>query len=74
MARSRKKKSDSDAQQTANEAARAFKSVSIDNDIIVTNHGLKDMRDDQLAAQRQEAFNSGTLQRATRINMSGGPD
>ena len=73
MARTRKKKTDTASLASA-ESIRSFKSVTIDNDIVVTNHGLEDMRDDQQAAERQEAFSSGTLQRATRINMSGGPD
>jgi hypothetical protein len=46
--------------------------VSIDGDLVISNHDLRSLREDQEADERQEGFNSGRLQRATRINMSGG--
>ena len=50
---------------------KSIKTVSIDGEVIST-HDLKSLRDDQEAEERKEAFQTGRLQRMTRINMSGG--
>lgn len=57
MARPRKKKTDPEL--TPSEAARNFKSVTIDGDTVITNHGLKDLRDDEQANDRAEGFRKG---------------
>lgn len=69
MARPRKKKVEPEV--TPEEAARAFKSVTIDGDVTVTNHGLKEQREDEQARERTEAFRTGRLRRLTRFNFSG---
>jgi len=72
MARQRKKAAPSEPELTQADIAKAFKSVSLDGDIVISNHDLQSQREDREADERQEGFNSGRLQRATRINMSGG--
>ena len=58
---------------TADEIAlmKSIKTVSIDGEVIST-HDLKSIRDDEQAEERQQAFQNRTLQRVTRVNMSGG--
>lgn len=50
----------------------AFKSATIDGNTVITNHGLKELREDETEKARQEGFETGRLRRATPINMSGG--
>ncbi len=49
-----------------------FKSVTLDGNTVITNHDLKSVREEEEARERQKAFETGRLRRATRINMSGG--
>ena len=53
---------------------RAFRSMTLDGNVVITNHDLESLREDENARGREEAFRSGKLRRFNRINMSGGID
>ena len=46
-----------------------FKMVSVDGDMTVVNHSLKEMREDEEADERAKAFADGRLQRVTPFNF-----